>query len=295
MSYIPFFERLIAVHKVTAKARNIQIQLQIDEQLSPVIVCDSFKLSQVVANLLSNAVKYADRNSTVLLKLNKADTAHWHLQVVNKGFGIAQDKLDAIFDMFVTNKQNRYTEGTGLGLYIVKNMVQALEGDIYAESRPGNDTVFTVQLPLKAGQLTDVQEATEEEIDLSNVNIMVADDNEMNNMLFSQYLSMCGCTVTSAVNGLEVIQKLEKEKQLPDVILMDHQMPEMDGAATLNHLKKDARLQHIPVIICTGSFEFQETLLSAGASAIVIKPIDQKSLFKVISQHLPHSNGINAD
>src|SRR5690606_7502244 len=83
-------------------------------------------------------------------------------------------------------------------------------------------------------------------------------------------------------------------KPLPDLILMDHQMPEMDGSATLRQLKKAPRLAGIPVIICTGSFEFQDSLLSAGASAVVIKPIDQQSLFKVISQHLPHINGINA-
>lgn len=291
----PFFERLIAVHKVTAKARNIQIKLQIDEQMPSVILFDSFKLSQIVANLLSNAVKYADRNSTVLLKLNKHNANTWSMQVANKGIGIAKEKLTTIFDQFVTNKQNRYTEGTGLGLYIIKNIINTLGGEIHAQSNPGANTTFTVTLKLQRGKLGDIQEETEEDIDLSNVRILVADDNEMNNMLFSRYLSMCGCTVTTASNGLEVINKLEKEKHLPDVILMDHQMPEMDGAAVLAYLKQDTQFQHIPVIVCTGSFEFQETLLAAGASAIVVKPVDQKSLFKIISQHLPHINEPNTD
>lgn len=291
----PFFERLIAVHKVTARTRNIQIKLQVDEQMPPVIVCDSFKLSQVVANLLSNAVKYADRNSVVFLKLNKSDAYTWNMQVVNKGLGIPKEKLLAIFEQFVTNKQNRYTEGTGLGLYIVKNMVDALGGEIDAESQQGGDTIFTVTLKLQKGKIENIQEEIEEDIDLSNVRILVADDNEMNNMLFSKYLSMCGCIVNSASNGREVIHKLKHERHLPDVILMDHQMPEMDGAATLSYIKQEARLRHIPVIICTGSIEFQDALTERGASAIIVKPVDQKSLFKVISQHLPHINGINAD
>jgi len=291
----PFFERLIAVHVVTAKARNIQIRLLLDEQMPPVIVCDSFKLSQVVANLLSNAVKYADRDSTVLLKLNKRDDHTWQIQVVNKGIGIAKEKLSAIFELFVTDKQQRHAESTGLGLYIVTNTLNALGGDIKVESEPGGDTVFTVSMKLQAGRLEDVQQGEdEEEVDLGNVHILVADDNEMNNMLFSRYLGMCGCNVTCASNGREVLCLLEKGKHLPDVILMDHQMPEMDGSATLRQLKKDPRLAGIPVIICTGSFEFQDSLLSAGASAVIIKPIDQKSLFKVISQHLPHVDGINA-
>jgi signal transduction histidine kinase/CheY-like chemotaxis protein len=291
----PFFEKLIAVHKVTARARNIQVRLQIDEQMPPIICFDSFKLSQIVANLLSNAVKYADRNSTVLLRLNKYNIYTWCIQVSNKGAGIAKEKLSLIFEQFVTNKQNRYTEGTGLGLYIVKNMVHTLGGDIQAESLPGGDTTFTVKLKLQRGKREDIREETEEDMDLSNLRVLVADDNEMNNVLFSQYLSMCGCTVTTATNGLEVINKLEKEKNLPDVILLDHQMPEMDGAATLAYIKQDPQLHHIPVIICTGSFEFQETLLAAGASAVMVKPIDQKSLFKIVSQHLPHINETNAD
>ena len=290
-----FFERLIAVHKVTARARNIQIRLQIDEQMPPIIRFDSFKLSQIVANLLSNAVKYSDRNSTVLLKLNKCNILTWSIQVTNKGAGIAKEKLSVIFDQFVTNKQNRYTEGTGLGLYIVKNMVHTLGGDIQAESFPGGDTTFTIKLKLQRGSLDDIQEETEEDMDLSHLRVLVADDNEMNNVLFSQYLSMCGCTVTTATNGLEVINKLEKEKCLPDVILLDHQMPEMDGVATLAYIKQDPQLHHIPVIMCTGSFEFQEALIEAGACAVLVKPIDQKSLFKIVSQHLPHINETNTD
>lgn len=291
----PFFERLIAVHKVTARARNIQIRLEIDEQMPSIIRFDSFKLGQIVANLLSNAVKYADRNSTVLLKLGKYNIYTWSLQVSNKGAGIAKEKLSVIFDQFVTNKQNRYTEGTGLGLYIVKNMVKTLGGEIQAESFPGGDTIFTIKLKLQRGSLEDIQEETEEDMDLSHLRVLVADDNEMNNVLFSQYLSMCGCRVTTASNGREVINKLEKEKCLPDVILLDHQMPEMDGAATLAYIKRDPQFHHIPVIMCTGSFEFQDSLLTAGASAVLVKPIDQKSLFKIVSQHLPHFNETNTD
>jgi CheY-like chemotaxis protein len=230
----------------------------------------------------------------VLLKLNKQDARTWNMEVSNKGSGISKEKMSVIFDQFVTNKQNRYTEGSGLGLYIVKNILHALDGTISAESQPGGDTTFTVTLKLQPGRQEDVQEETEEDVDLSNVRILVADDNEMNNMLFSQYLRMCGCMVTSVYNGMEVIDKLQQEKHLPDMILLDHQMPEMDGAATLAYIKKEPRLQQIPVIICTGSFEYQEALLAAGANAIVVKPIDQQSLFRIISQYLPHINETNA-
>jgi len=290
----PFFERLMAVHKVTAKARNIQIQLHTDTKMPPVIICDSFKLSQAVANLLSNAVKYADRNSTVHLKLNRSGTNSWNIQVINKGIGIEKDKLNAIFELFVTSKPNRSAESTGLGLFIAKNMVHTLQGDIQVESQLQGTTTFTIQLPLKPGKMISVPESPEEDTDLSHVHIMVADDNEMNNILFSKYLGMCGCEITSVNNGVEVLEQLQQERRLPDLILLDHQMPEMDGATTLHYLKKDPRLKNIPVIVCTGSFEFQDMLLAAGASDIVIKPIDQPSLFQVIRRHLPHLTVVNA-
>lgn len=289
----PFFENLLEGQKVTANTRKIQLRLVTDDSMPEAVTCDYFKLSQIITNLLNNAIKYGHKNSVVHVKVKRVNHYVWSIAVINKGPGIPFEKLESIFDQFVAKKPNRYTEGTGLGLYIVKNMVDALGGDVRAESQPGADTRFTVTLKLKAGRIADIPEETEEVIDLSNIRILVADDNEMNNMLFSRYLSLNGCVVTSASNGLEVLDKLEKEKQLPDIILMDHHMPEMDGATALVHLKKHPQLKHIPVIICTGSFEAQEQLMAAGAAAIVIKPVDQKTLFSVISRHLPHLNELN--
>jgi signal transduction histidine kinase/CheY-like chemotaxis protein len=286
----PFFETLLQGQQVTAKTRKIQLRLAVDENMPEAITCDYFKLSQVVTNLLNNAIKYGYKNSTVYVKVKRAINGMWSIAVVNKGPGIPFEKLESIFDQFVAKKHNRYTEGTGLGLYIVKNMIDALQGDVSAESQPGGDTVFTVTLKLQPAKPTDIPDETEEIIDLSNIRILVADDNEMNNMLFSRYLSLNGCFVTSVSTGREVLNKLESDRHLPDIILMDHHMPEMDGAHALIHLKKDPMLKHIPVIICTGSFESQDELMAAGAAAIVIKPVDQKTLFSVISKHLPHLN-----
>lgn len=289
----PFFENLLEGQKVTANTRKIQLRLVMDDSMPEAIACDYFKLSQIITNLLNNAIKYAHKNSIVYVKVKRANKHLWSIAVINKGPGIAFEKLESIFDQFVAKKHNRYTEGTGLGLYIVKNMIDALGGDIKAESQPGQDTTFTVTLRLKEGRLSDIPEETEEVVDLSNIRILVADDNEMNNLLFSRYLSLNGCIVTSASNGLEVMDKLENERHLPDIILMDHHMPEMDGAAALIHLKNDPRFKHIPVIMCTGSFESQDELMAAGAAAIVIKPVDQKTLFSMISRHLPQMNELN--
>ena len=99
--------------------------------------------------------------------------------------------------------------------------------------------------------------------------------------------------VGEANNGKEALVKVGETN--PDVVLMDLYMPEMDGVATLAYIKQDPQLHHIPVIMCTGSFEFQEALIEAGACAVLVKPIDQKSLFKIVSQHLPHINETNTD
>jgi signal transduction histidine kinase/CheY-like chemotaxis protein len=280
-----FFENIIEAQKVSAKTRRIELRTLVDERMPEAIVTDHFKLHQVVTNLLNNAIKYADKDSIVTVQVDRLDTYEWSIAVINEGVEIPSEKQDTIFDQFVTNKKNKYTEGTGLGLYIVKNFVTAINGTVSLESKNGN-TKFIITLALQEGKAEDVTEEEEEVTDLSNIRILVADDDEMNNMLLSKYFRMCGCTVASVNNGLEVINKLDTEKHLPDVILMDNMMPEMDAIATLTILKQTPKLQHIPVIICTGTIENQHELMAAGAAHIAIKPINQKTLFNLVSRTL---------
>lgn len=280
-----FLDNLIRSQQVTAQTRGIRMLLARDPQLPRVIVTDSFKLQQILINLLNNAIKYAYKHSTVMVDVNRSIPQNWTISVTNSGAGIPADKQEAIFDSFVTNKP-AITEGTGLGLYIVAKMVRVLGGTVQVKSNPNAETTFTINLPLKEGDPQDIPPQIDDlQIDLGNIRVLIADDNEMNNMLFSKYLEMSGCIVNSASNGREVLDILAHETP-PDIILLDHQMPEMDGEETLLRLKKSQQLKNIPVIICTGSMEHEKSLRRAGAEAVLIKPVQQQELFKVIRQYV---------
>jgi CheY-like chemotaxis protein len=252
-----------------------------------VIISDPLQLHQITTNLLVNAVKYALIKTVITLKISRQDD-EWHLCVINKGVIIPLEKQAVLFKQFETNKTNRFTEGTGIGLSIVKRKIEALNGSIGMESKDDGDIIFMAKFKLREGNKEDIAKETEMALDLSDVHILVVDDDEMGRTLIANFFSLSGCSVTTAGNGHEAVVKLEQARQLPDAIIMDHHMPEMDGLQALTYLKKDPLLQHIPVIICTGDPLYIDTLKAAGAIDVLIKPvINVRPILTIISQHLP--------
>ena len=285
-------KKIINLNKVSARSRGLQLELSISPDMPDVLVTDTLKLTMIVTNLLGNAIKYADKNSTVTLHISRQGS-QFAMTFSNHCPDISLERQAVLFEMYTTGKRGKHMEGTGLGLYITRNKTEDLGGKIKLHSQ-GGCTTFTVTLPLKEGKIEDIEEeVTEAGIDLSSIHILLADDNEMNNMLFSKYLTLYGCTVTCTTSGREVLDHLEKAKRLPELIILDHQMPELDGEQTLLLLKKNPAFQHIPVLICTGGTESERSLMAAGAAAIILKPIDPRSLFREISQHLPHIDEVN--
>lgn len=286
-------KKVVNLHKVSARSRGLKLEMKVTDDMPDIIVTDALRLTMIVTNLLGNAVKYADRNSTIHVHISSS-AGTFTMTFTNQCPDISAERQALLFDMYTTDKRNKYTEGSGLGLYITKNKVDSLDGRIKLQSKNGY-TSFTVTLPLKEGRSADIEEEVmETEIDLSNINVLLADDNTMNNMLFSQYLNLYGCNAICTTNGREAIQYLEKAKQLPELIILDHQMPDLDGEQTLLLLKKNPQFKHIPVLICTGAHEHEKALIAAGAASVLLKPIESRSLFKEISYHLPHIDQVNA-
>ncbi|PSL48238.1 signal transduction histidine kinase [Chitinophaga niastensis] len=284
----PFISKIIEVNKIIARSRNIKIHLLV-EDMPAVVIGDTLKLNQVITNLLANAIKYANKNSTVNVRV-KCNMDKWQMQFMNQGSPIPAEKLNSIFEPFVTNK-NKYTEGTGLGLYIVKNKVNSMNGTISAESSTAGDVCFTLNLPLKTGTMEDIiPEETGESTgqDLSNIHVLIAEDNELNAKLLTLFFNSTGCTVTITSNGLEVLEEIKKN--IPDIIIMDYHMEVMDGEETLKVLKSTPAYKNIPVIIATGDIyaESQKALMIAGANAIIEKPINHKDLLTIMNQHVHH-------
>jgi two-component system, sensor histidine kinase len=285
----PFFYKIAEVNKVMGRTRNIRIRLSI-EQMPDVLYDDILNLHQITTNLLANALKYADRNSVVELKITGMGSK-WSLQVINQGPLITPEKQEVIFNPFVTDK-SKYIEGTGLGLYIVSGKVKSMGGDISLSSDAAG-TIFTVSLPLIAGNMEMIKEEKEEEEmwdDLGHINVVLAEDNELSAQLLSRMLTQIGCNTTWVKNGLELIQQVQKH--IPDIIIMDYHMEVMDGEQTLYHLKQVPAYKNIPVIISTGDAyaETRDAFLKAGADAFIEKPINYSSLIKVLKLHLHHNS-----
>ncbi|MBO9153995.1 ATP-binding protein [Chitinophaga sp. GCM10012297] len=286
----PFLNNIAGIHRIKARLKGVVIKLHIDKGIPPIIVSDSHQLNIVITNLLSNAVKYADENSEITMKVLTAD-AFFRISVSNQCPEIPGDKLKYLFEKFFTAKTD-HQEGSGLGLYIVKNIVDNFGGACGVKSN-ARETTFTVKLPLKTGHPCNLPEEHDNYIyRMENALVLFAEDDLMNHRLLFNLLQSFGCTVSGSINGGQLIETLGQCNILPDCILLDAQMPEMGGLQTLRYIRSHPVFQDIPVIFITARTDNKDELLEAGASAVVPKPFDKKTLFSVISRHL---QSVNAD
>lgn len=289
-----FMEKVVAVNKVIARTRNIHLQLSI-EHMPEIIKTDALKLSQILTNLLANAIKYGEKESTVTISI-LGSFDHWLIQVSNQGPDIPREKQQAIFEPYVTDK-GKYVEGTGLGLSIVKSKVETLRGQVSVESRD-HLTTFTIMLPLEEGRLQDVNREETPPANTTDVvaglHILLAEDNELYAKLVARFLRKIGCLVNIAVNGADAIRQLALHT--PDIIVMDAQMPEMDGLEALINIRASPQYQNIPVIIASANTftNAQDAFMNAGADAFIEKPVNftelQQLLHRCASREISHSS-----
>ena len=285
-----YFDKIIEVHKIMARREQFSLEVEIDPAMPQVIISDPLTINQILTNLLTNAFKYGARQSKVTASVIRAG-AQWLLTVSNQGPGISPDRVDSIFELFYTGKTGRI-QGSGLGLFIVRSKVQAMGGTITVDSTPNGETRFTVALPLREGKLRDLPDGTgsdPETPDLQKAFILVAEDNKLTAFLLAQFLRDMHCTYTVVSDGAQLLETIKKcPDQGPDIILLDCNMPNMNGEETVRRLKKDPFTAHIPIIITTGDVFTAniERLLEAGASTYLKKPIDHLALRKAISLYL---------
>ncbi|MBD2438324.1 response regulator [Nostoc sp. FACHB-110] len=287
-----------------AQNKHIQLTCEIDDTILE-IPADERRLVQVLVNLLSNAVKFTPDGGQVKLtaQINYSQQAV-ELQVTDNGIGIPQEQLSQIFQPFIqldSSLSRRYA-GTGLGLPIVQRIVDLHGGSISVNSEVGQGSCFTILLPWyppsppensvqepKVPLASAVDELSKTESQLSG-KILLAEDNEANITTLFNYLEARNFQIVLASNGLQAVQ-MAKQHQ-PDLIVMDIQMPEMDGLEATRRIRADCQTNSIPIIALTalampGDLE---RCLAAGVNDYLAKPVKLKHLVERIKQLLIQSS-----
>ena len=268
-----------------AKAKGLEFTVDA-EDCPEKILSDEKRIRQIVFNLVSNAVKFTESGS-VRLKAESQQHPNGErivLTVSDTGVGIPEDKTEDIFKSFhqIESGANRKFGGTGLGLAITRNVVRALGGEIMVESEPGKGSVFTVMLPLQ--HVAQSEAVLEEPFrdtpqDVSQLDILIAEDNQVNRAVLEAMLSSNVRSIEFAEDGQKALEAMERRDF--DVILMDKQMPNMDGMAAtraIREMKGSARDIYIIAVTADAFDEARDQILACGMDDFIAKPVAMETL-----------------
>ncbi len=276
-------------HALRAEEKGIKISLQVDEKLPNILNGDAHRLNQVLNNLVSNAVKFTEHGTVgihVGIQEETENQVKLKITVADTGIGIANDKLGVIFQSFgqASPETAQKYGGTGLGLAITQKLVELQGGEIDVTSHIGKGTTFTVSLKYERGNVLYRNEKPmlpAESSKLDNVRILLVDDNLINQKVAIKFLSRWKAQVTTADNGQEAIDKHLANDF--DLILMDLQMPVMDGLEATNLIRRMAEpvKATIPIIALTAAAMNQERelALKLGVNDYVCKPFVPEELY----------------
>ncbi len=290
-----------------AREKGLELKEHLDPAIPESLGGDSARLRQVISNLLNNAIKFTERGWVKVeatLESMDQDQAVVRFSISDSGIGIEPDKLDEVFDPFAQADPSttRKYGGTGLGLAICRHLVRMMGGEIQVESRPGRGSTFTFTarfdltgVPVQPPSILDLehrpQEQPAETSPRSAARILLAEDNPVNQKLALAFLAKRGYQVEVAENGRQALEALEKKPF--DLVLMDVQMPEMDGmeATRIIREREAGTGRHLPIVAMTAHAMKgdQERFLSVGMDAYVAKPIKAQVLYDTIEALLePH-------
>lgn len=276
------------------KEKGLSLELNQQEEISKYLIGDSVRLNQILLNLLSNALKFTQEGGITLsvdLMKKQDKTLFLQFKVKDTGIGIKKEKQETIFDSFTQAEGDttRKYGGTGLGLTIVKMLVQLMNGNVSLESEPGVGTTFIVDLPFNLDESDRQKEEEEEkgvEKNLGELEVLLAEDNEMNQILAKRVIASFGFKLDVAENGAKALERF-KEKDY-DIILMDIMMPEMDGLEATRRIREDfpEGKKDIPILAMT-AFVFSEEedykYLESGMNDYILKPFHPDKLYQKIA------------
>jgi len=292
----PLVQDVVKMLAFSATKKGLNISHHYQGELSHWFKGDPGRLRQILINLVNNAIKFTSNGSiTIVVKKLNADqnTDFLHFEIVDTGIGIPQSALGRMFRAFsqADASTTRRFGGTGLGLSICKHLVDLMGGSIGVESREGNGSTFWFDIPLQVGvrpvELMNDEVAPSFALN-ARLRILIAEDNPVNRMIAVRILEKLGCRADSAANGNEVLDALRNAPY--DLVLMDCQMPEMDGYETTRLIRHSRTLPcvKIPIIAMTANAlpGDREKCLAVGMDDYVSKPLTAEHLVTVIHRTL---------
>jgi len=286
-------DNVSTVAGIKVQEKELELLLNTGQDVPMALVGDSMRLGQVLINLCNNAVKFTDTGeiviSTKLVKQEK-EQATLQFSVRDTGIGLTKEQIGKLFQAFsqADTSTTRKYGGTGLGLTISKKLVNMMGGEIWVESEPGKWSEFIFTATFGLGEKVP-KRRLEPSPDLRGMRVLVVDDNDSSREILQGLLESMSFDVSLTASGKEGIAELEKAaKDNPyELVLMDWQMPEMDGIKTSKIIKTHSELSRIPKIIMVTSYGREELIKQAekvGLDGFLIKPVSQSMLFDAIMQ-----------
>ena len=271
-----------------AKSKNDSLQFEVDSEIPNNLIGDHVKLSQILLNLITNAIKFTENGEVKvaikLLSINK-HVVFIYFEVSDTGIGIPEDKLEAVFESFSQGSVeiNRKYGGTGLGLNIVKKLVEILGGKIKLESKMGHGTTFSFVLNFSIGdEIPFSEEKKYDPSKLADKKILLVEDNKINQMVISKMLENKKMICSIAETGEEGVE-LAKNKNY-DLILMDIHLPGISGTTATENIRTFDKETPIVALTAISLDENREMLLSFGMNEVITKPFNPEDFYRIIAE-----------
>ncbi|MFQ5709498.1 MAG: response regulator [bacterium] len=283
---------------VRAASKGLELLCFVDPSLPGMVVGDPTRLRQVLVNLLGNAIKFTEKGEVSVkvepledLSVTAEDDGSigLHFMVSDTGVGISKQQQEKVFEKFTQadTSTTRTFGGTGLGLSISRSLIELMGGRLWLESELGKGSTFHFALVLPRGEAEKKQAGIFKHLDFKRLTILVVDDNRTSRTILEKTLQAWGFRTLAASNGAAALSLLQKRRKPVDLVILDHQMPKMDGVEVARTIRGDARLKDTPIIMQSSMGDLNATLQAELQIAqFMTKPIRQTRLFDVLLQVL---------
>ncbi|MBP6058009.1 MAG: response regulator [Nitrosomonas sp.] len=288
-----------------ARDKGLSFKIDVSDEVPSFLHGDTVRLGQILINLASNAVKFTEKGSvtiTIVVSAFQHDSVELQFSVRDTGIGLSLQQIDRLFESY--NQADNFTYrkygGSGLGLVISQQLVELMQGRIWVESELGHGSIFHFTVCLGRGNQIEEDIVQQDELEaaqerMRDAHILIVEDNPFNQLVTQDLLGLVGAVTVIVSNGQEALERLATEKF--DLVLMDTQMPVMDGLEATRRIRKTAELAGQRIIAMTGNVttEDRNQCLAVGMDDFIPKPIDPNQMYLILAKWLVDKSGLQGD